>query len=123
MNSFQQRAAALIEQARQARPTCEHCETATILELYDRGYRFRTVEQQDMVFTILLPKGWDLNPAGPGFVRRCPTCAVGRAFPWADRLDVERVVQMLEQDPRCKHRFHLDILEDTLCPKQQRSDS
>lgn len=35
---------------------------------------------------------WEPLPDRCGFIKRCATCATGQRFPWADRLDAERVL-------------------------------
>jgi len=49
-----------------------------------------------------------------GFLKRCPACAATPMFPWADKLDPQRVLNFVLVDPRCESAFELSILEDTL---------
>lgn len=58
--------------------------------------------------------GFEQSPDHAGFLHRCPDCANTPMFPWADRLDPQRVLDFVLTDPRCEHAFELAVLEETL---------
>lgn len=61
-------------------------------------------------------QGFEQATHQAGFLKRCKACADTRMFPWADKLDPQRVLDFVLTDPRCGGVFELAVLEDTLKP-------
>lgn len=90
----------LIERMKTVRPTCDACETMPfIASLREPDY---------------CPEGYEVMAHCAGYVKRCDACASGRSYPWADKLDVDKVRAFIETDPRCEDTFETRILEETL---------
>jgi hypothetical protein len=89
----------VIEQAKACRPTCDQDE---------RRPFYASLREPNG------PEGFELDPNFAGYRKRCPACATGKLYPWADKLDPERVRAFMETDPRCESAWPLSILEETL---------
>lgn len=98
-DDHKQTARELIERMKTVRPTCDKCETRPFVA---------SLKEPDG------PPGFEPMAHFAGYVKRCDACATRRTFPWADKLDVDRVAHMLDRDARCQHAFPLAILEETL---------
>lgn len=109
-------AAHLIQRMRMARPTCDGCETASYA--WARHLMQLGMNEEDTPREFMYARGYEEAPHRAGYVKRCDTCANGRLFPWADKLDAERVADFLEHDVRCQSAFELAILEETLQGKE-----
>jgi hypothetical protein len=59
-------------------------------------------------------RGYDEEHERVCFVRRCAACASRKRYPWADKLDVDKVAHMLEHDARCEFSFELEILRESI---------
>lgn len=94
-------ACAAIDRMLLARPTCAGCET--------RSYSEATAKPD-----TLSANGWEEMQHCAGYVKRCDACTNGQLFPWAARLDPDRVLAFVNGDPRCRHAFSLDLLRETL---------
>jgi len=94
-------AQAVIDRMKSARPTCDKDETIPF---------YASLREPDG------PPGFEPDPNFAGYRKRCDACANGRLFPWADKLDPERVRAFMETDPRCQSAFELSILEETISP-------
>jgi hypothetical protein len=73
--------------------------------------------QTEQVDAWMLKQGFERVEYKLGYMKRCATCAADRMFPWADKLDPQRVLDFVLTDPRCEQAFELSILEDTLKPQ------
>lgn len=58
-------------------------------------------------------EGWEQIPHARSFIKRCEKCANSRAYPWADRLDTEKVLAFMVAN-KDRGPFFLDELEKTL---------
>jgi len=76
-------AAALIERMKTIRPTCAFCAQ----ESYD-WYKLRTAESQQRMLAV----GWEQEPHQASYVLRCYPCRDTVKYPWAAKLDAERVL-------------------------------
>lgn len=73
----------LIERMKTARPNCAFCAT----EPYDWFMR-RTEESRARMREV----GWEESSHTAMVFLRCYSCRDGRTFPWAEKLDLERVL-------------------------------
>lgn len=71
----------LIERMKTTRPTCDKC------------------PRIDEVNASFLAAGWEDLPHKAGMVARCPSCASGKLFPWADKITPEAVAAFIEKEP------------------------
>jgi hypothetical protein len=64
------------------------------------------------------PPGFELATGFACYFKRCEACQTSRLFPWADRLDAEKVAAFVETDPRIcggmVFAWPLALLEETL---------
>lgn len=59
-----------------------------------------------------LPEGYEPAAWMPAYIKRCVSCENARAYPWAGRLDAEKVhAYMLSKHP---YVFEVSELEQTL---------
>jgi hypothetical protein len=100
-----------IERMKRARPTCDKCATIGFTSAFDMRDSFRP---GCAINPYMESNGYELMTDSAGYVKRCAACASGKLFPWADKLDPERVRAFMETDARCQFTFSLDILKETL---------
>lgn len=81
-------AVGMISRMRSARPECANCE----LKSYSDA---RDAEHAQQLFDA----GWEPLADRAAFVRRCASCATSKRYPWADRLDAERVLKWINDKP------------------------
>lgn len=100
-------AKATIERMKVARSTCAFCAR----EAFD-WFERRTEESRARMLAV----GWVEEPGGPAVVLRCYECRDKPTFPWADKLDAEKVRAFMEQKGREQplHAWWLGELEKTL---------
>lgn len=100
-------AKALVERMKLARPMCPFCAREN-MDWFER----RTDETRARMRDV----GWADDPATAAVVLRCYTCRDSLTFPWADRLDLEKVLAVMrakdQERPRCA--WFLGELEKTL---------
>lgn len=95
-------AKALIERMKTVRPTCEKCER--------RAYAQGTLDKP--LADGLLATGWEHESEYAGWMRRCADCRAGRAFPWADKLTPQGIVDFVAKEPwRDERAWNLDDLK------------
>lgn len=82
------KAVALIERMKTIRPTCERCYRASYAEVEDAAKVMGHPKYGDE----LRRNGWEDDPHRAGLFHRCKECAAARSYPWADKLDPDRVV-------------------------------
>lgn len=116
-------AKALIEKTKAARNTCR--ETCDIV-----GFRVDidvhqghgpTIEEHDAFVSDMLEvlgkyigPEWTFAPESQGFLRRCEKCRTTPLFPWADKLDPEKVLAYMAPRHAARCAFWLGELESTL---------
>lgn len=86
---------ALIEGMKSAKPYCDSCEKVsyqTVLESTLSREGGVAPSEVPAAFNKLREEGWEHMSDHAGLARRCAACAVGRLFPWAEKLDAERVL-------------------------------
>ena len=74
-------AAALIERMKGIRPTCDNDERVAFGEAASARHAEITADN-----------GWEPDPLFAAYFKRCPTCSNTIKYPWAGRLDAERVL-------------------------------
>lgn len=93
-------ARAIIERMKSARPTCASCDVIrydVLLHLV-HGVPAAIVDRDGLtedvgeVLRRHLDEEWEPSPFNASYFRRCATCREARAYPWASRLDAERVL-------------------------------
>lgn len=117
MDTTVEDAKAVIERMKAARPTCPDCKTVSISCMHGAwSYKNDWTDwlEREKYDAFVAEQGFEAMPHAAGYVRRCAECASGKMFPWADRLDAEKVAVFMSGDPRCEHAFALSILEETL---------
>lgn len=93
-------ARALVERMKTIRPTCDQDEVVAFGEVASGRHTELTADN-----------GWELSPTHAAFFKRCATCRDTFAYPWAGKLDAERVLAyMLAQ----KYAFDVAELEALL---------
>ena len=93
-------AKALIERMKEARGCCAGCEHVAYADIPGSWWVLTKAE--------LAAQGWYQPADRAGFVRRCETCRSTPTFPWAGRLDAERVREYAEKQ---RHRFIWPLAE------------
>lgn len=108
----------LIERTKACRPDCDDCSEFT----YDALLRqvrgsvdplpddFH--EKLGKFIGTFLDAGWEEQPHRPSYLRRCAACRQRPLFPWAERLDAEKVLAFMQAKPG--RAFWLGDLEKTL---------
>lgn len=97
-------AKALIERMKTIHPTCDHCAR----ESFDRFEAYTRDEQ-----ALMTERGWQPEAHQAAWVLRCYSCRDTISYPWAGRLDAEKVLAfMLERKGRGP--FAVSELEPTL---------
>ena len=93
-------AARLVDAARKAvAGPCDGCERCAMVE-----------DGAISQFVRMATDGWEMDPARAAYFRRCDACKVPR-FPWAKRLDVERVHNWLSKRENPDHVFNISEME------------
>jgi hypothetical protein len=98
-------AKALIERTKACRPTCSDC---TVVSITGPWFHLSQGEPKDFdglqaalnqaARKHLTGEGWELSHSHADddgadvFTKRCEKCAAAQKFPWADRLDAEKVL-------------------------------
>lgn len=110
-----------IEKTKAARPQCSECSVFDIRACWhvtsgkhpplDEDANQAAVEA--CVVAQLKPLGWSLNHYGGSFIKRCEKCEASPEFPWANRLDAEKVLAFM-QSKHAGRAFWLGELEQTL---------
>jgi hypothetical protein len=114
-------AKAVIERMKPVRPSCESC---SVLSYDWPRFTRESGEAPPIVdadafaekFAKLvgehLPAGYEQAAWMPAYIKRCERCASAHAYPWATRLEPEKVLAyMLEKHP---YVFEVSELESTL---------
>lgn len=104
-------AKALIERMKTIHPTCNHCarESADWFAMY-------TDDKQ----ALMVERGWQAEAHQDSWVLRCYPCRETISYPWADKLDAEKVLAyMLTKDAP----FAVSELERTLSKRQTVHDA
>jgi hypothetical protein len=88
---------ALIEQMKTVRPECAACETKS----YDSIYKEHASKEPDKGFPLgaaeaMKAQGWEHMAGHARMIKRCATCASGQRFPWAEKLDPEKVLEHMK---------------------------
>jgi len=84
-------AVALIERMKTIRPMCEKCETASYA--WARHLMTLGMNEEDTPGEFMHARGYEESADRAGFVKRCEACAAAQSYPWADKLDPDRVVE------------------------------
>jgi len=71
--------------------TCEHCPRVSVEDIQTRVAELGTA--------AVLEEGWKPCPNNAAWFTQCSECAGKEMYPWAKRLDVERVHQFLLENP------------------------
>jgi hypothetical protein len=114
-------AKAAIEKTKAARPRCSECSVFDIRAFWHvTSGKHPPLDEdviQDVVEASVLSQlgtlGWSLNHYGGSFIKPCEKCAATPEFPWAGRLDAEKVLAFMKAQP-ADSAFWLDALERTL---------
>jgi hypothetical protein len=61
-----------------------------------------------------LGPGWIHAPNHAGFLRRCEKCATTPMFPWADKLEADKVLEFMRPQVAADCTFWLGDLEATI---------
>lgn len=99
----------VLERTRQSRPFCSGC---TVISIAGPWFRLSQGEPQPFdglqaalnraAREHLAGQDWEQSAdhatadGGDVFTKRCEKCAVSKSFPWADRLDAERVRKFMQ---------------------------
>ena len=72
-------------------------------------------ECDDCLHSVYCPMcpaiGWELHPFRNGWIRRCEKCQQTPLYPWAWRLDLERVRDWLNAQSKTRFALVLDELK------------
>jgi len=108
----------VIERTKAARPMCSQCSVFDIRAYWHVSSGKHPPLDEDAVQTALeaevtrqLGASWQPR-YGASFVKRCEKCAATPEFPWAERLDAEKVLAFMKAHPR--RAFWLGELEKAL---------
>lgn len=82
----------VIEQLKAARPYCDSCETRSYADIAPWDTDSSEPDAFKNAVDKLRLEGWEHLVDRAGLGRRCSTCASARKYPWAERLDSERVL-------------------------------
>jgi len=84
--------AGLIADMKAMRPECDCCDNVS--------YSRVVGDYGDLPTGIckLEARGYELDIYMQRMLKRCAVCSTSRVYPWADRLDVERVHQWLNEN-------------------------
>lgn len=93
-------AKALIERMKTIRPTCHDCAWEPLD--WPRG---------EAKLASMKAAGWEESPYTARLTLRCYPCRDSFSFPWADKLDAERVLEFMKAQSGV---FALDELKETL---------
>lgn len=95
-------AKALIEKTKAARPMCSECSVFYIRACWHVTSGKHPPLNEDALQSVLeaevhaqLGPSWD-HRYGASFTKRCESCAAIPEFPWADRLDAEKVLAHMQ---------------------------
>lgn len=99
-----------IERMKAARPWCNACRTMSYLE----AMKLCDTEYWPVMRRDMKAAGYEELTDRAGWGMRCDACATGELYPWADKLDPQRVLEFVNTDTRCQSAFALDILKETL---------
>lgn len=112
-------AKALIERMKGIHPECDQCSVIA----YDCHFHHESGavppiegdafnEGLGELVKKSLPEGYEHCSWKPALIKRCEKCASASAYPWANRLDVEKVLAHMESERG--YAFDLSDLEKTL---------
>ena len=112
---------AVIEKTKAARPMCSECSVFDCRAFWHVTSGKHPPIDEDVLQTAteacvaaqLGPLGWAQNHYGGSFIKRCEKCAATPEFPWAARLDAEKVLAFMEAQP-ADSAFWLGSLETLL---------
>lgn len=90
----------IVERMKVARPTCPSCDVIAYDVLLNlvQGVPATIVDRDGLtedvgeVLRRHLDEEWEPSPNNASFFRRCATCREARTYPWASKLDAERVL-------------------------------
>lgn len=109
----------VVERTKAARPMCSECSTFDIRACWHVTSGKYPPLNEDALQSVLeaevhaqLGPSWD-HRYGASFTSRCEKCAATPEFPWAARLDVEKVLAFMKAQP-ADSAFWLGELERTL---------
>jgi len=110
----------VIERTKACRPSCDDCSEFTYDALLCRVRGFVDPLPDDFHEKLgkfigsFLDAGWEEQPHKPSFLRRCAACRQRPEFPWAERLDAEKVLAFMRVEYERSGCFWLGALEQTL---------
>lgn len=109
----------IIERTKAARPMCSECSVFDIRAVWHVTSGKHPPLDEDAVQAVLeaevgtqLGTDWQ-HRFGASFIKRCDRCAATPEFPWAARLDAEKVLAFMKAQPEGS-AFWLGALEKTL---------
>jgi hypothetical protein len=110
-------AKALIERTKACRQSCDDCSEFT----YDvRGVGAPLAdnfhEELGKLISSFLSKDWEHQAHSRSFLRRCAACRQRPEFPWADKLEAEKVLAFMVANAD-RGAFWLGDLRKTLMPE------
>lgn len=116
----------VIDRMKLARATCDDCPRMSY-EGALRGVWFQrymaaaevgntggVIVSRSQTADYMREHGFQEMADAPSWIKRCVTCRDKPAFPWADQLDLARVLRFVNTDPRCEGPWPLALLETTL---------
>lgn len=110
-------AKAVIEKTKAARPQCSKCSNFDIRAFWHvTSGKHPPIDEDRMQAAVEAEVSAQLGPGwqhqyGAAFCKRCESCAATPEFPWAHRLDVEKVQAFMNEQ---QNAFWLGELEKTL---------
>lgn len=109
----------VIERTKACKPRCDRCQVVAYHGVYTvQAGRFPHIPDDELqrdigkVFEKMLGQGWEHSPCSPSLFKRCEQCAATPEFPWASRLDAEKVLEFMRANEN--RAFWLGELEKTL---------
>lgn len=110
-------AKAMIERTKASRGDCDDCTRLS----YDCLFRLDSGKAEPMdglqellakaTREYLLERGFEQMPHMPGYIKRCEKCRNTPTFPWAGRLDAEKVLAFAREEYARRGVFWLGELE------------
>lgn len=110
----------VIERTKASRVDCDDCTRIS----YDCLFRLDSGKADPMdglqellakaTAEYLKERGFEEIPHAPGYIKRCETCRNTPTFPWAHRLDAEKVLAFMRVEYERRGVFWLGELEKTL---------
>lgn len=108
-----------IEKTKAARPQCSECSVFDVRAYWHVTSGGHPPLDEDKIQTVVeaevsaqLGPSWQ-HRYGASFIKRCEKCAATPEFPWAGRLDAEKVLVFIQKTQN-RRAFWLGELEKTL---------